>query len=633
MPIYKPPVLSKPFFPLLSAFFGLLFTILNGSTAIAQSMGGNNTQTDSLDVDEKDLLLRRFLETDFGFDTTFAKSPDTTLLGVHWYDPSQKNLKHTQTGGILGSFARPMGYETGMYAPIRLGFRQYELYDLGFTPSTNEYWQVTKPLTVVDFMTGGTVQQHFKVMHTQNIGETFNVGAEYRLLSSEGFYINQATNNKSLRLFASFLLPGNRYAAFLNYINNNRLDEQNGGIGLGTLFDTTVAFNPLSVPTKLTAATSRHNQRTFQLSQYYRLSGADSSFQGLRLFHRFSFSREYYRYTDLNPIRGVSYYPGILRDSTTTFDTTGLESFTHLLGIGTESPFANLQWQLNGRFGHGTADLGFGRENYTLAGFDARLSYQIWRLKNQLDITATPFHSLQSATYAVNLISQLKMSKMMLTFMIDSRLQNPDLISLRFLSNHHSWNQNFSSIRQQQLGVRVDLPILWASIHAHQLENGIFYAGDGRPFQQNSTINILELRYGTSWRFWKMQLQLNHSLQQTDNGLVRIPAFSSHDMLHFEHRFKTGWLIQTGVEVRYNSSYRANAFRPETGQFVIQDSLSIGNYPVVDLFLAIKVKRTRLFARFEHANQGFPRPNVFATPLYPMYGRAFRFGVSWGFYN
>lgn len=625
--------MSNRFILLLSACFGLLFLFLNGPTAVGQSMGGNNTQTDSLDVDEKDLLLRRYLETSFGFDTLFSKSPDTTLLGVQWYDPSQKNLNLIQTGGILGSFARPLTFAFGSYAPIRLGFRQYEIYDLGFTPNSNEYWQVTKPLTVVDFMTGGTVQQHFKVLHTQNIGENFNLGAEYRLLSSEGFYLNQATNNKSLRLFASFKLPGNRYAAFVNYINNNRLDEQNGGIGLGNLFDTTVAFNPLSVPTKLNTASSRHNHRTLQLTQYYRLSGADSSFQGLRLFHRFSLSREYYRYTDESPLQGIAYYPAILRDSVTTFDTTGLENYTHILGIGSESPFAKFQWQLNGRFGHGTADLGFGRENYTLAGVDADVSYEFWRLKNQLAITTTPFHSLQSPTYAVNLLSQLKIGPILLSLTVDSRLQNPDLISQRFLSNHHSWNQNFSRIRQQQVGLRLDLPIFWIGISAYQLENGIFYAGDGRPFQQNSTINIRELRYGASWRFWKMQLQLNHSLQQTDNGLIRIPTFASHDMLHFEHRFKTGWMIQTGVEVRYNSSYRANAFRPEIGQFVIQDSLSIGNYPVVDLFLAIKVKRTRLFARFEHANQGFPRPNVFATPLHPMYGRAFRFGVSWGFYN
>jgi len=612
--------------------FGLLGLIILSANAAAQSMG-NTTQTDTLDVDEKDLILRRFLVTDFGFDTTFSQSPDTTLLGAQWYDPSQKALKMIQTGGILGSFAQPLTYELGNYAPIRLGFRQYEIYDVGFTPATNEYWQVNKPLTVIDFMTGGTVQQHFKAFHTQNIGESFNVGAEYRLLSSEGFYLNQATNNKSLRLFASFKLPGHRYAAFINYSNNNRLDEQNGGIRLGTLFDTTVAFNPLSVPTNLTAATSRHNQRTIQISQYYRLSGADSSFQGLRLFHRFDFSREYYRYTDLSPLQGIAYYPGILRDSTTTFDTTGLETFSHILGIGSESPFAHLQWQLNGRFGHGAADLGYGRENYTLAGFDGEIRHQLGRFKNVLLFTATPYHSLQAATYAANFESKLTFSQVKLSFTIDSRLQNPDLISLRFLSNHHAWNQTFGSIRQQQLGIRIDLPILWTSITANQLENGIFYASDGRPFQQNGNINVLQLRYGTHLKIWKMHLNINHSLQQTNNGLVRIPTFASHDMLHFEHHFKTGWMIQVGTEIRFNTSYRAEAFRPETGQFVLQDSLRIGNYPIIDVFAAIKVKRTRLFARFEHANQGFPRPNVFATPLYPMYGRAFRFGVSWGFYN
>ncbi len=599
-------------------------------TGLAQM--GNSSQTDSLDVDEKELRLRRYQETSFWFDTLLTQSPDTLLRGIQWYDPTQRNLGLFQTGGILGSFARPFLYETGPYAPIRLGFRQYELYQ--FTAEQNEYWQVSKPLTVVDFLTGGTVQQHFRVLHTQNIGENFNLGAEYRLLSSEGFYARQATNNKSLRLFGSFVLPGNRYAAYINYLTNNQLDEQSGGITSGTLFDTTVAFNPLSVPVNLRLASSRHNTRTFQLTSYYRLTGNDSSFSGLTAFHRFRFDREYYRYEDESLLNAGSFYPAIYRDSSITFDTVGIESFSHSLGLRREAPFAGLQWELAAHIQHGVSDLGFGRENFVLARFTGDVRYRLaeqW--DNTLRVDVSPYHSTQSSSYAAFFKSKYQFRKISLSFELDSRLQNPDLVSLRYNTNHHRWSQAFGSIGQHSAGLRLEMPVLWAQIRGHQLNNGIFYQANGQPFQFAGDIRVLQLGLGARLKFWKMHLELNHWRQFNDATYLRMPAFASHDVLYFENRFKAGWVIQLGADIRFNSSYTANAFRPETGQFVLQDSLSIGNYPVIDLFGAIKVKRTRLFVRFEHANQGFPRPNVFATPLHPLYGRAFRFGLSWAFYN
>lgn len=611
-----------------------------GSTAIGQGMNqgmgqpsGSNIQTDSLDVDEKDLFLGRFKAENFWFDTLLTQEPDTALLGAQWYDPSQRNLGHWQTAGILGGFARPLAFEPPKFSPIALGYRQYALYDAGFTPDDQWLWKVSKPLTVAEYLTGATVQQHFGILHTQKIGEAFYIGAEYRQLSSDGFYFNQATSNRSLRVFAHFKAPGNRYAAQVGYFRHNRIDEQNGGIALGTLFDTSIAFNPLSVPINLRSANSRHSHQTLSATQYYRISGADSSFSGISLFHDFRLSREYYRYNDPDLARGLAYYPAVLRDSSLTYDSTAMFHLRNAVGVRSENPFSNFQFALSIFVENGRVDLGWSTQKFWLWGTEGLVRF---RKNNHLQVIQgiwSPYSSLQGGSYQINYLGSQSWGPVKLHWTASSRLQNPDLISEQLQTNHYRWRNNLKGIGVQELKLGLTLPLLWGEVVYSRWQNPLFYTADGQPFQNGDGFDQWLIRYGSNLKWWKLHLQLNHLLQQSNDSRVRLPRFSTHDLFYFEHRFPAGWQLQVGFAFRYHSAFAAYAFRPETGQFVIQDSLQIGNYPVLDAFAAIKVKRTRLFARFEHANQGFPRPNVFSTPLHPLYGRAFRFGVSWAFYN
>jgi hypothetical protein len=601
-----------------------------------QGMGqnsGNNVQTDSLDIDERELFLGRFKAENFWFDTILTTQPDTALLGAQWYDPSLRNLEHWQTAGILGGFARPLTFEPPKFSPISLGFRQYALYDREFTPDDQWLWKVNKPLTIAEYLTGATVQQHFGILHTQKIGEAFYIGAEYRQLSSDGFYFNQATSNRSLRVFAHFKTPGNRYAAHIGYFRHNRIDEQNGGIALGTLFDTTVSFNPLSVPVNLRSANSRHSHQTFSVTQYYRLSGADSSFTGHSLFHDFRLNREYYRYNDPDVARGFTYYPAVLRDSTATFDSTAFVQMHNAFGIRSENPFSNWQYSLSVFAENGRVDLGWQPQQFWLWGTKGRLLFRKNNHQQEIQGIWSPYSSLQAGSYQIQYQGSQRWGVVKLHWQAGSRLQNPDLISEQLQTNHYRWQQRFKGIGVQEFRLGLTLPLFWGEIGYNSWQNPLFYAANGQPFQDGNGFDQFQLRYGSHIKWWKLHLQVNHLLQQSNDTRVRLPRFSTHDLLYFEHRFQAGWQLQIGVVFRYHSAFAAYAFRPETGQFVIQDSLQIGNYPVLDAFAAIKVKRTRLFARFEHANQGFPRPNVFTTPLYPLYGRAFRFGVSWAFYN
>ena len=72
---------------------------------------------------------------------------------------------------------------------------------------------------------------------------------------------------------------------------------------------------------------------------------------------------------------------------------------------------------------------------------------------------------------------------------------------------------------------------------------------------------------------------------------------------------------------------------PATGVFYNQAERLTGNYPWVNAFLNLKLKRTRFFFMFEHLNEGFSGFEYQHVPGYQLPVRMFKYGIAWTFYN
>jgi hypothetical protein len=72
---------------------------------------------------------------------------------------------------------------------------------------------------------------------------------------------------------------------------------------------------------------------------------------------------------------------------------------------------------------------------------------------------------------------------------------------------------------------------------------------------------------------------------------------------------------------------------PATGRFYMQDRIETGNYPFVNVFMNLKIRRTRLFLMLDHVNAGLTGYDYFMIPSYPMNVRMFRYGLAWTFYD
>ena len=106
--------------------------------------------------------------------------------------------------------------------------------------------------------------------------------------------------------------------------------------------------------------------------------------------------------------------------------------------------------------------------------------------------------------------------------------------------------------------------------------------------------------------------------------------------LYYTHTTPGGnGTFETGIDVHWKSSYKANGYDLVTQQFYYQDDFNIHSYPVIDLFLDFRIKHFSAFLKLSHCNEYWlaPAPSYFVTPFYPGQKKAFDIGFIWSFFD
>ena len=91
-----------------------------------------------------------------------------------------------------------------------------------------------------------------------------------------------------------------------------------------------------------------------------------------------------------------------------------------------------------------------------------------------------------------------------------------------------------------------------------------------------------------------------------------------------------------GADVRYFTSYYAPDYSPAMGQFYLQNKdtrVKIGNYPLVNAYVNMHLKRTRIFLQMYNLIQGNTGYSYFLAPHYPLNPRILKIGISWNFFD
>ena len=154
--------------------------------------------------------------------------------------------------------------------------------------------------------------------------------------------------------------------------------------------------------------------------------------------------------------------------------------------------------------------------------------------------------------------------------------------------------------------------------------------------QSNASIEVLtaSLSQDFKWKFigWENEITFQHS---TNSEVLPLPMLNIYSNLYLNFRLAKVLRVQIGGDIRYFTAYNAPDYFGAAGMFAVQDTnhkrISIGNYPIVNVYANLHLKQCRLYINAAHVNA--TAGNMFLVPHMAMNPMNINFGISWNFFN
>ena len=219
------------------------------------------------------------------------------------------------------------------------------------------------------------------------------------------------------------------------------------------------------------------------------------------------------------------------------------------------------------------------------------------------------------------------------------RSETPDYYLQHYRSNHYRWDNNFQKTLRLRVSGELAYPTQWVkpklNMAFENITKHIYFDTDGTPKQMDGNIQVLaadlQLNITTPW----VNLDNHVIYQHASSDKLPLPALTLYHNLYYHGCWVKALDVQIGVDMRFFTKYYAPLLNPALGQFCIQDTEQVGNYPVMNVYANFYVKslRLKLFAQYQHFNASFMNKNYYEMPGYPMGPDMFRAGAAWHFYK
>jgi len=574
---------------------------------------------------------------------------NTSLNDFQKYNQVQKSSIYKYLGNLGLAYQRLVFSQYALPGIIH----NYDIYE--FSAKGIRYYNTKSPFTELFYVNGSKNEQLFGVLHTQNISKNFNVGVEFRRLGSEGFYARQKSSHSNFSFFTWYKSKNGRYNLMANAIWNNLKIEENGGISDDLLFENGGGVRKNTIGIHLDSAQNNWKGQSLFIKQYLnfgykKMSIINDSIDSIsfvpthRISHSFYYENRSFLYEDNN--FDFDFYPDIYNDSLRTSDLIDFLkveneiSWSILLGQESKSgrtrrvaPTISLKHQYI-TFNQNGIDTSF---NDIIAKGILRNSKNgkfHWEIAGDYD-----FYGRNENDYSANvfLLNRFKEGYGKMSINIAIQKRSPWLIHNRYSSNHFKWNNNLNKIEllYGELKYIMKKRKFEVGTSFSQINNYIYFDTIATPKQSDKQLAYFQVFVIKDFSFGKWNFNNKIIYQYVpDISVIRVPEIVSIHSLYFEnHFFKNALLAQIGTDVFFNTSYYADAYMPATGQFYMQNDKKVGDYPYVDVFINLKIKKARIFFKMEHVNSGLLGNAYYMVPHYPMPDRAFKFGISWMFYD
>lgn len=672
---------------LLLLYFSFSLTLVAQQKLTGKkTLGTNSTSTSSTDPDDEstkgsynpsDSLLNvgnplnvktySFYDNYIGFQT--PRVIDTILHNLEYYNPTKQALHFYQDLGITGSASYPLVLQFNPDISSTLGIHSFDPYLRDI--SDVELIETPSPFTQLSYVQSAKKENILRVQHVQSfVNKQLKVGMDFKLYNTEGYYSNQTKDVKNFSTYIDYSTKDKRYSVRGIYFDNKLVLQENGGIVYDSLYSKNLETNRQIITVNLSSAENYVKYSGVGIQQNFYIAKAEPDFSAIpdtnilkldgysvyhykkpyfdpitplgRLTHTFLYSKEAYVYSDNEG--SSNFYtdlPNFPVGVTSVFDSIShskIENVFEYSNAGYKDKIDNPKF-LAYSFGIGLVTNRYGQDTIvsTVSELNPQGKLQIF-LTNKISLFGSGIYSYRSdnsSSYLFEGHSEIAVKKNSVDLSFISSSTQAPWFYQHFYSSYFQWENNFQNQKQQEINFLYKRPSTQITANLGLIHDYLYFDTTITPQQFNVPISFYSLSAYQSIKMGNFGIDLNLVYQGvSESSIIRVPKLYSNTKFYYTNILFDGALdLELGINIRYYSKYYANAYMPALRAFYIQDDQLFGDYPYVDLIVNAKIKRARIFFKYEQFNASYMPQNYFIGPHYPNPDASISFGVIWQLFN
>lgn len=579
-----------------------------------------------------------YYEEDF-FQNRNALHPiDTSGWNFHQFSYVQRYNNFYQDLGNIGTAIRPIYNQISETIGATSGFDAYNLY---WSSETIRYYDTKSPYSNMKVILGGKGRSVTRVTFSRNITPRWNFGFNYRTLLIDKQIQRSGKGDRNVRstyydLYTAFHSRDSTYSIFLNYRKNSQQADEYGGVLVAEDFLYSDFFLDNTQPS-LTEAESNDKQSNYHVFHQFKIGS------GLQVYHKADFYKQRNMFNDGDPEN--DFYDFIVVDSTKSRDRVTFKSFRNEAGV--KGNLLKLFYNGYAAVRHYSIDYRyFYEDNFYLNTSDDEL-YVGGRIALQVD-SLIEVKGWAEWMMDERYLIQGSIRTKWFEASVKRSVSTPTFLQQAYRGSHDVWLNTFTNVEATEVKGNLIYHSkkigIYPGIRFSTFKNYVFFTLD-------TTNNQDVLPVQTSgYQTW-VSPELNFSLTlikhvnltaqaiytrvlENSEDAIQVPEMFVNTQLSYSNIWFTGNLdFQAGADVHWKSAYYAPAYDPVIQQFYQQQNFIVPAFPVIDIFFNAKIKRARIFVKYNNLLKTFNDYANIPTPYYPGIKNIVDFGFDWSFYD
>ena len=220
-------------------------------------------------------------------------------------------------------------------------------------------------------------------------------------------------------------------------------------------------------------------------------------------------------------------------------------------------------------------------------------------------------------------------------FNAEIKRQSASWFEENYYSNHFRWDNDFQASTYLIFDLKYTFRDYCIGVRQSSIAQYIYFGTDARPTQFDGMFSVREAYLSFRQTIRRFDFEGFACIQKASNeDVIHLPLFLGR--LRFAYSqpiFHKAATLQPILTITYFTKYHADAYMPATRTFFLQNDVEIGNFPYIDLAVALKVKKANIFVSYSNMFLLTGNYNAFIATHYPMRSSKIFIGVNWRLFN